>query len=129
MRSGPVLEISDDDDDDDSRPHSQEPFVDAARDAPSSSSAKELVVFRVPHKHPHMLKRPLQNVDALGFSDLAIRLYTVHEFVPSNFRGCGVGIGENVTCRVDLSLLRKQDQFHCRTFHSDSDGWLLESFP
>ena len=37
----------------------------------------ELVIFRVPHKHPHMLKRPLQHVDGLSFMDMAVRIYEV----------------------------------------------------
>ena len=37
----------------------------------------QIVIFRVPHKHPHMLKRPLQHVDALSGLDLAVRIYEV----------------------------------------------------
>ena len=43
----------------------------------------DLVIFRVPHKHPHMLKRPLQHVDGLSFMDMAVRMYEVSQ-VPAN---------------------------------------------
>lgn len=38
------------------------------------------VIFRVPHHHPHRLKRPLAHSDELVFGDLAIRVYAVASF-------------------------------------------------
>ena len=36
-----------------------------------------LIIFRVPHKRPHGLKRPLQHTDDLTGLDFAVRLYAV----------------------------------------------------
>ena len=36
-----------------------------------------LLVFRVAHKHPHRLKRPLQHSDSLTGTDFAIKTYKV----------------------------------------------------
>ena len=44
---------------------------------PAQLRAEELVIFRMPHKHPHMLRRPLQHVDGLSFLDMAVRVYAV----------------------------------------------------
>lgn len=36
-----------------------------------------LIIFRVSHKHPHRLKRPLQHSDSLTGTHFALRLYQV----------------------------------------------------
>lgn len=42
-----------------------------------SEEVEEVVIFRMPHRHPHMLKRPLQHADGVTGLDFAIRLYAV----------------------------------------------------
>lgn len=44
-------------------------------EAQGPDPAEDLVVFRIPHKHPHMLKRPLQHLDEVSGLDFAARLY------------------------------------------------------
>eukprot|EP00435_Cladocopium_sp_Y103_P062809 s1023_g24.t1 len=75
-----AMEILDSDSDDDAHHHER------GQSGPGSGTAAglwtgrnldDLVIFRIPHKHPHMLKRPLQHVDGLTYLDMAIRLYTV----------------------------------------------------
>lgn len=46
-------------------------------DREGEAGSEDMVIFRVPHKHPHMLKRPLQHVDAMSALDLAVRVYSV----------------------------------------------------
>lgn len=51
----------------------QKPIVTNADADPGS----DLIIFRVPHKHPHMLKRPLQHADDISGFDFALRPYCV----------------------------------------------------
>lgn len=42
-------------------------------------SGDALVIFRIPHKRPHGLKRPLQQCDSLTGMDFAVRMYSIAE--------------------------------------------------
>lgn len=75
------MEISDDDGGDDEGKRGQSGPGSCGRGSSAGlgkgRNVDDLVIFRIPHKHPHMLKRPLQHVDGLTFLDMAVRLYTV----------------------------------------------------
>ena len=47
--------------------------------ASDSAAGSAIVVFRVSHKHPHRLKRPLQHSDSLTGADFAVRFYSIAE--------------------------------------------------
>ena len=75
-----AVEISDDDADDDGEREQSGPSSGGrvlSAGLGKRRNVDDLVIFRIPHKHPHMLKRPLQHVDGLTFLDMAVRLYTV----------------------------------------------------
>ncbi len=42
-----------------------------------SDPDSDLIIFRIPHRHPHMLKRPLQHADDISGFDFALRPYYV----------------------------------------------------
>lgn len=67
-----VMDISDDDD-----KAGDAQVVTPVPLPPACADANDLVLFRVPHKHPHMLKRPLQHVDGLHGLHYSVRLYSV----------------------------------------------------
>lgn len=90
-------EVSDGDEDDDrgnfsahsAAASSNQPVALDHRKRKDGLDLDDLIIFRVPHKHPHMLKRPLQHVDGLNFMDMAVRVYEVcpalasdHDMVP-----------------------------------------------
>lgn len=68
---------SSDDEDDVAAATSSIPSSSAGAGCATKSVTDDLVIFRIPHKHPHMLKRPLQHVDGLTFLDMAVRTYVV----------------------------------------------------
>ena len=41
----------------------------------------QLTIFRVTHKQPYKMKRPLQSIDNVSNQDIAIRLYKVQEIL------------------------------------------------
>ena len=47
-----------------------------------------VIIFRVPHTHPHLLKRPLQHVDSLKGHDFAVRRLPFHV---NTVRGVNLG--------------------------------------
>ena len=47
--------------------------------ASDSATGSAIVVFRVSHKHPHRLKRPLQHSDSLTGAEFAVRFYKITE--------------------------------------------------
>ena len=82
------------------------------------TESQALVIFRVPHKHPHMLKRPLQHVDAMSALDMAVRVYSVvrsdgpDAFCVQRAEGADIFLTELLTSdAADSKLIKKLKQY------------------
>lgn len=65
-----------------------------------------LIIFRVSHKHPHRLKRPLQHSDSLTGTHFAIRLYQVASQRTLEFEdGAGPQLIVQRTEAADIQLI------------------------
>ena len=69
----------------------------AVKHAQEGPTAPNVVVFRVPHSHPHRLKRPLHHSDDLTGLHFALRPYTILDHGGDTLEVQRAG-GEDILC-------------------------------